>query len=395
MKSIKTHIGIFGKRNVGKSSLINALAKQEIAIVSSKAGTTTDPVNKYIEIPTIGIVVFIDTAGLDDDEEELGLKRINKTIKVLDKIDIAILLFNNIFTDFEANLISKFKEKSIPYLLIHNKSDLVLFNENINEKYINLSTVNNTGIDNLISNLQEIHNKLEKNKSIIGDLVKYGDIVLLVTPIDIEAPEGRLILPQVQTIRDLLDNDCITIIVKEKELDVLLNRYKIKPSLVITDSQVFDKVNASIAKDIKLTSFSILFSRLKGDFNKYIEGTKHIANLKDKDNILILEACSHHLSCDDIGRVKIPRWLSNFTGKALNYEVIAGFDLPSKNIKEYSLIIQCGSCMFTRTQVLNRLKLALDNNIPITNYGLAIAYIKGIFNRVLEPFNIKEVEDYL
>jgi len=394
MKSLKTHIGIFGKRNVGKSSLINAISKQDIAIVSSKAGTTTDPVNKYIEIPNLGAVVFIDTAGLDDDETELGAKRIAKTLKVIDLIDLALLCFNKEFTSFEENLIKIFKEKKLPYLLVHNKSDLYNFNEIINEEYINVSSVNRIGIDGLITGIQK-NLKARKKQTIIGDLVSYGDLVVLVTPIDIEAPEGRLILPQVQTIRDLLDNDCITIIVKEKELDILLNKHKIKPDLVITDSQVFDKVNASILKDIKLTSFSILFARLKGDFDKYIDGAKHIADLKDFDTILILEACSHHVSCDDIGRVKIPRWLSNYTGKKLNYEIVAGFDSPLKDIKDYSLVIQCGSCMFTRAQVLNRLKLATSNNVPITNYGIAIAFVKGIFNRVLEPFNIGKSEDYL
>ena len=224
------------------------------------------------------------------------------------------------------------------------------------------------------------------NPSILGDLVSPGDVVMLVTPVDIEAPMGRMILPQMQTVRDVLDNNCINIVLKETELELFFKKFNIKPKLVITDSQAFKKVNSIVPKDIPITGFSILFSRLKGDFEKYIEGTRHISDLKDGDNVLILESCSHHVISDDIGREKLPRWITDFTGKKLNFDVVAGLDSIPKDIKNYSLVVQCGGCMLTRKQVLNRINAAINNNIPVTNYGMAIAYTHGIFERALEIF---------
>lgn len=400
MKSLKPHIGIFGRRNVGKSSLINALSAQEVSIVSEEAGTTTDPVRKYIEIPEIGAVVFIDTAGLDD-VGELGEKRILASKKVLDQIDLALLVFSeNLWNKEEAELLDLCIRKNIPFLLVHNKADLknlnTQFEKNLKHKIYDVSSKSSAGIALLIFGIKAKIQDFHKNPvSILGDLVKYGDLVILVTPIDIEAPAGRLIVPQVQTIRDLLDNDCICVVVKERELDLVFSKHNLKPKLVITDSQAFDKVASSIPIGTPLTSFSILFARLKGDFEKLIEGTFHISKLKNNDNVLILESCSHHVSCEDIGRIKIPRWLSNFTGKNLNYEIVAGIDMPKKNIFEYSLVIQCGGCMMTRTQVLNRLKMATNNSIPVTNYGMTIAYVKGIFEKAIKPFNKITSEDYL
>jgi [FeFe] hydrogenase H-cluster maturation GTPase HydF len=247
-------------------------------------------------------------------------------------------------------------------------------------------------VNDLINVLQKIIPKSAYCfDSILGDLVKKDDIILLITPIDIEAPEGRLILPQIQTIRDVLDNDCICMVAKESEIDTAINKKGIKPKLAVTDSQAFNQVNATIPDSIQLTSFSILYARFKGDFRAYIKGTKTIDDLKDGDNILIMESCSHHIVTDDIGREKIPNWLNQYTGKKLNYEVLAGLDQPKNNIKEYALVVQCGGCMLTRKQVLNRIKSAIDNNVPVTNYGMLIAFVHGIFERALKPFGIDNV----
>jgi [FeFe] hydrogenase H-cluster maturation GTPase HydF len=398
----KPHVGIFGRRNNGKSSLINFLADQDIAIVSDVAGTTTDPVKKSIEIQGVGPVILVDTAGIDD-EGELGGKRISKTLKTLELIDFAILVItSNTFESFEKNLIGKFKYYNIPYVVVHNKDDIAALDqdtaENIKQQTgkqaFSLSVLkpDNRNREALIKLIKEkMPSTVWKKPSLLGDLVSYGDIVLLITPIDIEAPEGRLILPQVQTIRDVLDNDCTAIVVKEREVDAFLRKTGLKPDLVITDSQVFLKADASIPKDIPLTSFSIVLARLKGDFFNYIEGTPEISALKDGDRVLLLESCTHHVSCDDIGRVKIPRWMGNFTGKKLHYDTVAGLDKLPRPIEDYSLVVQCGGCMITQKQLQNRLLPAIEKKIPVTNYGMAIAYVQGIFNRAVEPFlKVKE-----
>ncbi len=394
-KEAKPHIGIYGRRNTGKSSLINRFAGQEIAIVSDVAGTTTDPVKKSFEITDFGPVILIDTAGADD-SGELGEKRIKKTIGTINTIDLAILVItNNLFDDFELELVKEFKSKDVPYFIIHNKSDIEPLSnkirsdleQKINCNILEFSNVTNKNIDEIVDLIKKtIPESSYKTPSLVGDLISYGDIVLLITPIDIEAPAGRMILPQVQAIRDILDNDAIAIVLKEREVDAFLRKTQVKPALAITDSQIFLKADASIPKDIPLTSFSIVLARLKGDFENYIKGTLKISELNDGDRILLLESCSHHVSCDDIGRVKIPRWLTNFTGKDLEYDVVAGLDNLPRPITDYSLVIQCGGCVITRKQLLNRIKPATLANIPINNYGMAIAYVQGIYKRAIAPF---------
>lgn len=394
-KNDRLHIGIFGRRNVGKSSLINAISNQQIAIVSEIPGTTTDPVKKSIELKNIGAVVIIDTAGIDDNDE-LGKLRVDKTYKTIEEIDIAILVIaENKFSDYEDNLIKKFNEYEIPFIIVANKSDIYkIDNELINKvlskyniKIIEISAEKNNNIDILLNELAKINSKIQnKRKSLIGDLIQYGDIVLLITPIDNEAPEGRLILPQVQIIRDVLDNDCIAIVLKEKEVEIFLKTTGIKPKLAITDSQIFNRADAIIPKDIPLTSFSIILAYNKGDFEEYLKGTPKINELKDGDKILLLESCTHQISCDDIGRVKIPRWLSSFTGKKLEFTVVSGLDKLPESIDDYSLVIQCGGCVITKKQLQNRIKKAQNHNIPITNYGMAIAYLQGIYHRAISPF---------
>lgn len=405
-KEIRPHIGIFGKRNSGKSSLINALAGQEVAIVSDVAGTTTDPVSKNMEIGGLGAVVLIDTAGIDD-EGMLGEKRIARSREVIKTIDLALLLItDNTVGDFEYGLINEFNKLDVPYFVVHNKSDLHSLSSatisRIEKEFqtiiLEFSTLNKSSVEPLVAHMRSfLPETAWKPGTLVGDLISYGDTVLLITPIDIEAPEGRLILPQVQVIRDVLDHDGVVAICKEREVDTYFKRMEPKPKLVITDSQVFLKADASIPKEIPLTSFSIVLARQKGDFQQYIKGTPKIGELKDGDRILILESCSHHVSCDDIGRVKIPRWLSNFTGKKLEYEVVAGLNQIPRDIHEYALVVQCGGCMITRRQLVNRLKPAIDAGIPVTNYGMAIAYVHGIYNRAIKPFiNIGEEKvDYL
>lgn len=405
-KEIRPHIGIFGKRNSGKSSLINALAGQDVAIVSDVAGTTTDPVSKNIEIGGLGAVVLIDTAGIDD-EGMLGEKRIARSREVIKNIDLAILLITeNTIEEFEYGLIDEFNKLDVPYFVLHNKSDIhplsdstiLRVEKELSTIILGFSALNKSSIEPLIIQMRRfLPETAWKHGTLVGDLISYGDMVLLITPIDIEAPEGRLILPQVQVIRDVLDHDGVVAICKEREVDAYFKRMQPKPKLVITDSQVFLKADASIPPDIPLTSFSIVLARQKGDFQQYIKGTPKIGELKDGARILILESCSHHVSCDDIGRVKIPRWLSNFTGKKLEYDIVAGLNQIPRDIHDYALVVQCGGCMITRRQLVNRLKPAIDAGIPVTNYGMAIAYVHGIYNRAIKPFlNIgEEKADYL
>ncbi len=394
-KDNKPHIGIFGRRNNGKSSFINALVGQELSIVSDFAGTTTDPVKKSIEIPGIGPVILIDTAGIDD-VGELGAKRVSKTLEALKTIDLAILIINeNLFAEPEKKLIDNFTEYGVPFFIVHNKSDIQVLSpvlksmlENAYKSIVlDFCSLNQPQTQIIIDTINKmVPESAYQSKSLIGDLINHGDVVLLVTPIDAEAPEGRMILPQVQTIRDTLDNDAIAVVLKERELDAYLRIMNPKPALVVTDSQVFLKVDASIPKEIPLTSFSIILARQKGDFRNYLKGTPHISLLKDGDKILILESCTHHVSCDDIGRMKIPRWLSNYTGKNLTYEVVTGLNKLPNDIHDYAMVIQCGGCVLTRKQVLNRLKPAIDAGIPVSNYGMTIAYVHGIFNRAVAPF---------
>ena len=393
-KDIKPHIGIFGRRNNGKSSFINLLVGQDLAIVSNQAGTTTDPVNKSVEIFGIGPAIIIDTAGIDD-SGELGDKRVKKTMEVVKKVDCAILLLaNNQFGEYETDIIRKFKHFDIPFLIVHNKSDL----ENISTKttetiqstckaeIIEFSTIETTNYDKLIDLIKRtIPQTAYQKPSLFADLVKPKDVVLLITPVDSEAPDGRMILPQNMAIRDVLDNDCITVVIKDTEIEDFL-KLGIKPALAVTDSQAFGMVSKLIPENIPLTGFSVVFARLKGDFEKYLEGTSHISNLKDGDKVLILESCTHQVSCDDIGRFKIPNWLLKFTAKKLEFTVVSGLSEITEEISNFAIIIQCGGCMVTKKQLQSRLKPAIDAGVPVTNYGLAIAYMHGIFDRATAPF---------
>lgn len=405
-KESKPHIGIFGRRNNGKSSFINALAGQDIAIVSDIAGTTTDPVKKSMEISGIGPVILVDTAGIDD-EGDLGRKRIEKSMAALKTVDLAVLIIaSNIFGVFEKKLIEDFRSFDIPFVIIHNKSDLEpltsvtveIIKEAGHAPLLEFSSLHPANKELVIQSLRDtIPPTAYRKSSLLGDLLSYGDLVLLITPIDIEAPEGRLILPQVQAIRDILDNDCICVVAKEKEVDSLIRVLNPRPSLVVTDSQVFLKADAAIPADIPLTSFSIMLARHKGDFENYVKGTPKISELKDGDRILLLESCTHHVACDDIGRVKIPRWMNSYTGKKLEYDVVAGFNNLPHPIESYALVVQCGGCVITRKQIVSRLKPALDAQVPVTNYGMAIAWMHGIFKRAVAPF-VKidaNAEDYL
>ncbi|PWE01205.1 [FeFe] hydrogenase H-cluster maturation GTPase HydF [Marinilabilia rubra] len=392
-KDRQPFIGIFGRRNNGKSTLINRLAAQEIAIVSDTPGTTTDPVKKSFEITGFGPVVLVDTAGTDD-IGELGEKRVSKTLKAIDLVDLAILITtNNHLEEPEQKLIEEFKRRDVPFLIIHNKEDISQSSSKSEERAIDagakgfLKFSHKYSIEPVIEAIQKaIPESAFTTPTLLGDLIKHGDIVLLITPIDIEAPAGRMILPQVQTIRDVLDNDAICIVLKERETDAFIERTGIKPALAVTDSQVFPKADASIPGNIPLTSFSILLARLKGNFENYLQGTPSISKLTDGDRVLMLESCTHHVSCDDIGRVKIPRWIRAFTGKKLDFDIVAGLDTITRPITDYSLIIQCGGCMITRRQLHNRLQPAIEAGIPVTNYGMAIAWVHGIYHRAVAPF---------
>ena len=392
-KDLKPHIGIFGRRNCGKSSLINLLTGQNIAIVSDMAGTTTDPVKKSLEIFGIGPCVLIDTAGIDD-VGELGQQRVEKTMKVLEEIDCAILVITeNNFGDPEKQLIARMKEKAVPFFVIHNKSDQesllavvkAMIEQNYDTKVLNYSIVKDKDISPLIELLKKtIPESAYQKVSLLGGIIKPSEVVVLVCPVDSEAPEGRLILPQVMAIRDVLDNECICVVLKETHLQQYLNTMP-KPALVVTDSQVFGYVNQIVPADIPLTSFSIVMARLRGDFDNYVKGTPYLSQLKDGDTVLLLESCTHHSTCEDIGRVKLPRMILKFTGKNIKFEYVAGLS-PIANPEKYAMAIQCGGCMSTRKQLLNRTNLFVDLGIPISNYGMALAYMNGIFGRVMEPF---------
>ncbi|MTK53727.1 [FeFe] hydrogenase H-cluster maturation GTPase HydF [Paludibacter sp.] len=393
-KDIKPHIGIFGRRNNGKSSFINLLVGQDLAIVSDHAGTTTDPVKKSVEIFGIGPAILIDTAGIDD-TGELGEKRIKKTREVIKQVDCAILLLaGNEYGAYEADLVKRFGEYEVPYMIVHNKSDEAIVLPVTEQKVfaatgkdiLDFSTVSLSNQEELIARLKNtIPETAYQKPSLFGDLVKPKDVVLLITPVDSEAPDGRMILPQNMAIRDVLDNDCICVTVKETEIEDFL-RLGIKPVLVVTDSQAFGLVSKLIPGDVPLTSFSIIFARLKGDFAKYLEGTSTISRLQDGDRVLILESCTHQVSCDDIGRFKIPNWMKKFTGKSLEFKVVSGLSEIQEEITNFALVVQCGGCMVTRKQLHSRLKPAVDAGVPVTNYGLAIAYMHGIFERATAMF---------
>ena len=393
LKSDRLHIGVFGKTNVGKSSVLNRITGQQISIVSDIAGTTTDVVEKSMELLPVGPVRFLDTAGIDD-KTALAGQRIEKTMKIINRTDIAVIIcdFNGV-DDYEKDLIKKFEELNIPYLILVNKTDIQkISDEKLNELYTLTPHV-------LLTSAMEDKELVFKFKAeilkllpedfvntpkIAGDLVPPKSTVILVIPIDKEAPKGRIILPQVQTIRDMLDSDCLSYVVKETELKQAIKNLKEPPALVITDSQAFKQVSEIVPPEIKLTSFSILFARLKGDLNTFIKGAQAIDTLNDGDKVLILESCTHHAIEDDIGRVKIPNWLRKKTGKNLIIENFSGHDFP--NIDEYKLIIHCGACMTNRREILSRILIANEKGIPITNYGITISYCLGILPRATEIF---------
>lgn len=434
LKSMRLQIGVFGKTNVGKSSILNRLTNQEISIVSDIAGTTTDVVEKSMELLPIGPVTFLDTAGLDD-KTELGEKRVEKTLKVLNRIDVAVIVCdykeissklgisdqnNDYFDDCEKELIEKLDELKIPYLIVVNKCDLDAKMPRCKEAksiseaakqpgseaakqtemnyslltthyslFKNIIFTSAKSDEQLVFKFKEAFVKLLPEEfvnppKIVGDLVPPKSTVILVIPVDKEAPKGRIILPQVQTLRDLLDSECLSYVVKESELKQALDNLKTPPALVVTDSQAFRQVSEIVPENVPLTSFSILFARLKGDLDEFVKGAQAIENLKDGDLVLILESCTHHAIEDDIGRVKIPNLLRKKTGKNLVIHNYAGHDFP--DLKDYKLVIHCGACMTNRREVLSRILIANQNGVPITNYGVAISYCLGILPRATKIF---------
>jgi len=392
--SERMHIAIFGRRNAGKSSLINALTGQELSVVSDVPGTTTDPVYKTMELLPIGPVVIIDTAGMDD-EGDLGNLRVEKTYDVLRKTNFAIVVVNaqEGITHFELDFIKKVKSRDIPVICAMNKIDLKpLSSDEISEirnkvgiPVIGISSLEKTGIEEVKKAISENAVYDEKELSICGDLIKPGDFVVLVTPIDKAAPKGRLILPQQQTIRDIIENDAMAIVTKEYELKETIENLNKRPSLVITDSQAFLKVSADVPKDIPLTSFSILFARYKGELMEMVRGLKRIEKLKSGSKVLVVEGCTHHRQADDIGKVKIPRWVRQLSGGEVEFEWASGNFFP-KDIEKYDLIIHCGGCMLNRQEMQYRINFSKENNVAITNYGMLIAYVQGILERALAPF---------
>lgn len=393
----RVHIGFFGRRNAGKSSIVNKVTGQELAVVSDVKGTTTDPVSKAMELLPMGPVVIIDTPGIDD-EGYLGELRVLKAKQVLNRVDVAVLIVDATVgkTSVDEELIRIFKEKEIPYLVVYNKADLLKtkdgnqfssenkLNQNA-EQSIYASAVTGQNIYELKERIASLAVTDELKLRLVGDLLEPSDFAILVVPIDKAAPKGRLILPQQQTIRDVLEAGAVAIVIKEDELSNTLETLGKKPKLVITDSQVFAKVSKETPEDIWLTSFSILFARFKGNLKAAAAGAAAIDRLKDGDKILISEGCTHHRQCDDIGTVKLPRWIRNYTGKDLEFEYSSGREFP-EDVTKYSLIVHCGGCMLNEREMRYRQKCALDQEIPITNYGIAIAYMQGILKRCVEMF---------
>ena len=373
----RTHIGFFGRRNAGKSSLVNAVTGQELAVVSDVKGTTTDPVTKAMELLPLGPVLIIDTPGFDD-EGALGEKRVRKTKQILNKTDIAVLVVDAAegMKECDRELLEIFEEKKIPYLVVYNKCDLQVADG------LCVSALTGAGIHELKEKIAALK-PADNGRRIIADKLKSGDFVVLVVPIDTAAPKGRLILPQQQTIRDILDAGAIAIMAKESELADTLDNLGKKPAVVITDSQVFKSVAQIVPSDVPLTSFSILMARYKGLLDEAAKGVHAIANLKDGDKILISEGCTHHRQCEDIGTVKIPRWIKAFTGKDITFETSSGGGFP-EDLTQYALVVHCGGCMLGEREVMYRVKCAADQGVPITNYGTLIAHMNGILERSLE-----------
>ena len=393
--SERVHIGFFGRRNAGKSSVMNAVTGQDLAVVSDVRGTTTDPVYKSMELLPLGPVVMMDTPGIDD-EGELGALRVRKSYQVLNKTDVAVLVIDGGVgvTPEDKALLKRIREKKIPYVIAVNKKELAapdalekIVDELSSEdgQIIAVSAATGEGIDELKEQIAAAADTEEPERYIVRDLLKPSDVAVLVVPIDNAAPKGRLILPQQQTIRDILEADAVSVLVKETELKNILGQFQNKPKMVITDSQAFEKVAADTPEDILLTSFSILFARYKGDLAAVVKGVTSLDTLEDGDAILISEGCTHHRQCDDIGTVKLPRWIREYTGKEIRIETTSGTEFPD-DLTKYKMIVHCGGCMLNEREMKYRLKCAEDQGVPMTNYGITIAYMKGILKRSVEVF---------
>lgn len=388
-KSLRLHIGLFGRRNVGKSSLLNAVTRQQVSIVSAYAGTTTDPVEKPMELLPLGPVLFVDTAGVDD-EGALGELRMARTRAVLDRVDLGVIVTDRgQWGPFEAGLLAQLQERKVPVLVVANKADLGAAAPPQLPEGVRLVTVSaQTGAG--ILDLREALLALAPadffdNRRLLADLVPPGELCVLVVPIDKEAPKGRLILPQVMAIRDLLDGEAMVMVVQERELARALERLKVPPALVVTDSQAFLKVSADVPRDLPMTSFSILMSRFQGDLTEQVRGALGIEALKGGDRVLMAETCTHHPVGEDIGRVKIPRWLTQYVGARLEFVHVQGRDFPA-DLEPYRLVVHCGNCTGNRREMLSRIHKCREAGLPVTNYGLTIAYSLGIFERALAPF---------
>lgn len=394
------NIGVFGRTNTGKSSLVNALTGQEISIVSNQAGTTTDPVGKRMEIPEIGPCRLVDTAGLDD-VSDLGEQRVNKSRAWLNRVDLALILFNsNTFAKLERDLVEQLRGLKVPFVLVHTQSDIVPLDESLAQELSELYGADVLEFSVALLDEQEQQENIEmllsfiikglsasplRERPVFEGLVQEKQTVVLVCPIDASAPTGRLILPQVMAIRDLLDRRATAVVLQVEELPQYLATHP-APDLVVTDSQAFAPVSACVPQEIPLTSFSVLLARSKGPFEAYVKGAETIDALQDGDRILILESCTHHASCEDIGRVKLPRLFRKYTGKSLEFTVVAGLDPLPENLQDYQLVVQCGGCMINKRELLSRVHPASEAGIPICNYGMAIAYMNGIFKRSIAPF---------
>jgi [FeFe] hydrogenase H-cluster maturation GTPase HydF len=392
-KSLRLHIGIFGRRNVGKSSLLNAITRQQVSIVSEVAGTTTDPVEKPMELLPLGPVQFVDTAGVDD-EGALGGLRIERTRAVLDRVDLGVVVTEGGgWGAFEDSLLGELEARRVPVLVVFNKADLqgpsateVARLQLARVRSVVVSSLTGEGIVDVREGLLQLApSDFFDSRRLVTDLVPPGEVAVLVVPIDKEAPKGRLILPQVMTIRDLLDGESMALVVQERELRRALERLTRPPALVVTDSQAFLKVAADVPKDVPMTSFSILMSRFQGDLAAQVRGTLGIERLRGGDRVLVAEACSHHPVGEDIGRVKIPRWLTQYVGAKLQFEHVQGRDFPA-DLSPYRLVVHCGNCVGNRREMMSRIHRSASAGVPITNYGLTIAYSLGIFERALGPF---------
>ena len=383
----RTHIAFFGRRNAGKSSLVNAVTGQNISIVSDVAGTTTDAVKKSMELLPIGPVTIIDTPGIDDDGS-LGTLRVEAAKRILNQTDIAVLVVDGTIPigSAENDLIDIFKSRDIPFIVVYTKSDIVINPVSINgENEISVSSYTGDKIFEFKEKLGKLAEKTEKEKKLIGDLLNPGDIVVLVIPIDKAAPKGRLILPQQQVMRDILDSGCSFVACQPENLRDILDNTNVKPKIVVTDSQVFERVAEIVPDEIILTSFSILFARYKGNLDNLLSGAYKLDDLKDGDTVLISEGCTHHRQCGDIGTEKMPRWVKQYSGRELNFRFSSGGDFPD-NLEDIDLVIHCGGCMLNEQQMKSRMSIAKSKNVPILNYGMAIAKMHGILDRSLKPF---------